>query len=355
MRRIRFGIVGTGWRAEFYLRIAQWYPQRFQVVGLVSRGNPAVGARFGVPTFSSIDALLAAAQPDFVVTSVPWHVNPEVIRVLVTKGMPVLSETPPAPDLAGMRDLCKFVRGKRGKVQVAEQVHLRPHHQAQIKIARSGRLGTVHEAFVAASHGYHGISVMRKLLGLTFENVTVSGSQFASPMIEGPGRSGPPAKEKMVETTRDFYWFDYGDRLGVIDFTGAQYFAWIRHERMQVRGTHGELVDDRVYSLRDFKTPLQYPLTRVTEGAGGDLNPLRLVGYQAAGAWIYKNPFGPVGMMDDEVAIADMLVRVGETVRTGKEFYPLAEGCQDHYLWLVAQEACRTGKPIRTKTQPWAK
>jgi predicted dehydrogenase len=299
--------------------------------------------------------MLTATQPRFVVTSVPWDINPVAIRELVSKGMPVLCETPPAPDAKAMADLCKFVRSKKGRVQVAEQVHLRPHHQAQIKVATSGRLGKVHEGVVSASHGYHGISVMRRLLGLTYENCIITGSQFTSPIIQGPGRAGPPTKEKTIQATRDFYFFNYGDKLGVIDFTGTQYFAWIRSEHVQVRGTRGELTNDQVRCLKDFRTPLQYPLTRIMEGQNGNLYALRLVGYQAAGEWIYRSSFTTQGMMDDEIAIADALIRMDTCARTGKEFYPLEEGCQDHYLWLLAQQACRTGKPVTSRTQPWAR
>ncbi len=355
MPMIPFAIVGTGWRAEFYLRIARALPEQFRVVGLVSRGNKAIEAKFGVKTYPTIDALLHATKPRFVVTSVPWDVNPIAIRELVSKGMPVLSETPPAPNLKAMIDLCKFVRSRKGKVQVAEQVHLRPHHQAQIKLTSSGRLGTVHEAVVSVAHGYHGISLMRKLLGLRFENATITGSQFTAPMIQGPGRAGPPMQKKIIQPTRDFYFFNYGDKLGVIDFTGSQYFAWIRSEHVQVRGTHGELDNDQIRCLKDFRTPQQFSLTRVMEGETGNLNPLCLIGYQAAGDWIYRNPFAAQGMMDDEVAIAHALVGMDTCARTGREFYPLEEGCQDHYLGLLAQEACRTGKKITSKTQPWAK
>lgn len=355
MRVISFAIVGTGWRAEFYLRIARTYPERFRVVGLVSRGNPAIEAKFGVKTYPSIAALLEATAPAFVVTSLPWKVNSGAIRELVLRGMPVLSETPPAPDLKSMRELCRFVRGKQGRVQVAEQVHLRPHHQAQIKLARGGRLGEVHEAFVSASHGYHGISVMRKLLGIGFEDAKIRGKQFAAPLIQGPGRGGPPKEQKLISPNRDFYFFDFGDKLGMIDFTSSQYFAWIRSEQVQVRGTHGELQNEQVKCLDDFKTPLEFPLTRVMEGQNGNLNALRLVGYQAAGEWMYRSPFATAGMMDDEIAIAHCLMGMDRCARTGKEFYPLEEGCQDHYLWLLAQEACRSGKELTSKAQGWAK
>jgi len=213
----------------------------------------------------------------------------------------------------------------------------------------------VHEAYVSVSHGYHGISVMRRLLGLGFEDAAVTGRRFAAPIMQGAGRDGPPAKGKIIEASREFYWFDFGARLGIVDFTGPQYFGKIRAEHVQFRGTHGEFADDHVSYLRDFKTHIAYPLMRVSDGKRGDLAPARLAGYQAGGKWLYKNPFGAHGMMDDEIAIAHMLLRMDSYVRTGEEFYPLAEGSQDHYLYLLAQEAAATGQRVQSKKQVWAK
>ena len=38
---IRFGVVGGGWRSEFYIRIATLLPQRFELTGVYIR-NPQV-------------------------------------------------------------------------------------------------------------------------------------------------------------------------------------------------------------------------------------------------------------------------------------------------------------------------
>lgn len=38
----------------------------------------------------------------------------------------------------------------------------------------------------------------------------------------------------------------------------------------------------------------------------------------------------------------------------GKDFYPLAEASQDHYLNLLCQQAFKEGRPIEAKRQPWA-
>jgi hypothetical protein len=352
---ISFAIIGTGWRAEFYLRVAAACPDRFRVAGLVSRGgNPALEARFGAPCFPDIDALLKKTRPRFVVTSVPWNVNPGTIRALVERGVPVLSETPPAPDAAAMAALVRFVRRRKGRVQVAEQVHLRPLHQAQLAAVRGGLLGEPREAVVSVSHGYHGISLMRRLLGLGFENAVVTGSRFAAPVVQGDSRRGPAPKEALVAANRDFYWFNFGDKLGVVDFTGAQYFGRIRGGHLQVRGARGELADTRLAYLKDFRTDARQDLVRVSDGGEDDLHAAGLRGYQADGKWLYRNPFpAGTGLMDDEIAIGDMLIRMDRYVRTGREFYSLAEGCQDHYLNLLAQEAVASGRPVRSRAQVW--
>ena len=61
MNRIRFGVVGTGWRTQFYLRVARARPDLFEVAGVVSRTTEratAVSKEWGVPGFTRLGALL---------------------------------------------------------------------------------------------------------------------------------------------------------------------------------------------------------------------------------------------------------------------------------------------------------
>jgi predicted dehydrogenase len=101
----RFGIVGRGWRAEFFGRLARLLPERLQVVGVVTRSPQAAHAveeTWGVDTYPTTDALLAV-EPEFVVVAVPWATNPGIVEAIAGAGVPVLCETPPAPDLDGLR------------------------------------------------------------------------------------------------------------------------------------------------------------------------------------------------------------------------------------------------------------
>jgi len=356
MTPITFAIAGSGWRADFYLRIARAHPDRFQVVGLMSRNEAkrqALEQTWGVRVFASVEEMVAATSPHFVVTSVPWEANPVVVRQLVELGMPVLSETPPAPDLDGLIEINKLAE-RGAKIQVAEQFHLQPHHAARIAVARSGVIGRVSQAQISAGHGYHGISLIRKLLGVGFEPVVVSGFTFTSPLIDGPNREGPPREERIIESEQMFLRFDFGDKLGLLDFTVDQYFSWVRNERVLVRGERGEIVNQSASYLKDYLTPIQLDFVRHATGVNGNLDGNYLSGIQFGDEWVYRPPFVPEGLTDEEIAIATCLIKMAEYVKGGPSFYSLAEASQDHYLYLMGMKAIETGTPIQTRLMPWA-
>ncbi len=353
--RIEFGMVGAGWRAEFFLRIAAALPDRFRVTGLVGRTSArsgAVGARFGVPVFSSVAQLIDATQPAFVVTSVPREVNAEIIRQIVDQGVAVLSETPPSPTVESLNTLWREVGGAR--VQVAEQYHLQPHHAARLSLVASGKLGRVSQAQVSVAHGYHGTSLMRRFLGITFEDATVQTHQFHSPLVEGPGRAGGPTHETIRTSAQDITIFDFGDKLGVVDFSGDQYFSWIRGQRLLVRGARGEIIDFSASYLRDFNTPIHLDFFRHETGANGNLEGKYLKGIQAGEEWLYVNPLAPATLSDDEIAVGTCLLKMAHYVESGEPFYSLAEACQDTYLALVASQALEADRRLTTAPQSWA-
>jgi len=356
---IRFAIVGSGWRSEFFLRIAAALPERFAVTGLVTRSAEtaqAVTARWGVTTFASIDDLLAGSaggRPEFVVVSVPREVAPAIIRELVEKRMPVLTETPPATDLADLTALYEAVSG-RGVVQVAEQYHLSPLLSAQLAVAGSGRLGRVSQALVSQCHDYHGVSVMRRALGIGAEEATITGALFESPLLQGPDRDGDPVVERFVTARQASARFDFGDRLGLYDFADEQYFSWIRGNRLLVRGDRGEISDLEVRFARDFRTPVAATLRRVMTGEGGNLEGMFLRGYLLGEEWVFTNPVRPGRLSDDEIAIAQMLIGMRAAAAGGPDVYSLAEASQDHYLALLMAEAVQSGAAVRSMRQVWA-
>jgi hypothetical protein len=353
---IEFAVIGGGWRAEFFLRVAQALPERFTVVGVTTRRadrSEELRKQFGVEVYSDPAELLASTKPSFVVTSVPRAVSPEMIKLAVDRDVPVLAETPPAGSLEAMAALWKAV-GTRGHVQVAEQYPFQPLHAARLAFLASGKIGRPTYMQVSVAHGYHAMVLVRKALRIGFENPLVTGRKFTSPLVAGPNRAGPPTSETVADVGRDLVFYDFGDRLVLYDFTGAQYFSYIRRLRMLVQGERGELVDDQATYLADFRTPIHVNFTRHEAGRGGNLEGFHLKGIQADGQWIYTNPLAPARLADDEIAVGTTLLQMDRYVRTGESFYSLAEACQDAYLELLATEALSTGKSMQATSQPWS-
>jgi predicted dehydrogenase len=85
---VRFAVIGSGWRSEFHLRMAQAAPDRLQAVGVVTltaAEGERITARWGVPTFQTIGEVLAL-DPEVVVAAVSWPAMPGVVRELVAAG-----------------------------------------------------------------------------------------------------------------------------------------------------------------------------------------------------------------------------------------------------------------------------
>jgi predicted dehydrogenase len=357
MSIISFGIVGSGWRTEFYMRIAQALPNRFSVKGVVVRDEDKgrdFEAQWGVPTFRTMEHLMERTTLGFVVLSLPWAQTPVFIEHLARLGVPVLSETPPAPSIEALNTLYVAI-GRDARVQVAEQYAFQPLHAARLAIAESGVLGARTQAQVSVAHGYHGISLLRKFLGITFEDARITGCQFSSPIIEGPGRDGEPTEENRTVSKQVVATLEFDGKLGIFDFTGDQYFSWIRSSRVLIRGDKGEIMNTQVKYLQDFNTPIELDLRRVNAGEDGNLEGYYHKGYLAGERWVYRNPFAPGRLSDEEIAIATCLDKMDAYANGGQSFYSLAEAAQDHYLGIMIDRAVETREPVQTEKQAWAK
>jgi predicted dehydrogenase len=354
--RVVFAIIGSGWRAQFYLRIAQALPDRFEISGVVARtaqSRNQIVRGWDVPVFETIDDMLRSRTPDFVVVAVVRPAAPGIIGELVSRGVAVLCETPPGADMAALERLHELTRSG-SRIQIAEQYHLQPMLYAQLAIARSGELGIVRQAHLSICHDHHAVSLVRKFLDVGFEDATITAHEFVSPLVSGPGRGGDPTEESTVQSSQITARLEYDGKLGVIDFAKEQYFSWIRANRLQVRGDRGEITNERVSSITDFRTPSWYSIERVDLGHGTNLEGLALRGLMARGRWIYRNGFTPARLTDEELAIATCLVRMFEYIDGGDPFYGLPEAAQDQYTGLMIRRSLVEKRAIRMVKQVWA-
>ena len=354
MTQTKIAIVGAGWRAEFYLRLALLMPDRFEIVGWVVR-NPTKAADFPVKSYSSVSELLAHQKPDYVISSVTALANPAILIELVAAGIPVLSETPPALDINKLRKLWGEI-GTKNLVQVAEQYMRLPMHAARLAVSNQGEIGQVTSVQVSSTHGYHAVSMMRTFLNAGFGPTQIRSSRFTAPLIDPLKRDLwnedlTPKNAGTILATIDFG----DDKSGLYDFTDNQWHNQLRHRRIVVRGSRGEIVDNECIRLVEPTTITKSQFNRYQ--VGHDLN---LDGHDTEhisfdGKVVYRNPFLGLRLMDEEIAIATMMLEMSAWVKeSGPAPYSLARACQDHLLSLAIDESVEKGVVIATGAEAWA-
>jgi hypothetical protein len=359
--KIRFGIIGSGWRSECYLRTAILLREAGHDVaatGIVSRKEETrarLSSIWGIPAFTSPAALLEGTDSDFLFVSVPGSAMKEVLLGLLPLGTPLLCETPPAAGLSGLIELYQRVSSSRAKVQVAEQYWLAPMNAARLALVRAGRIGDPSYAQISVNHSYHGASLIRKYLGMGFENAEIRAQAFSCPVISGPGRSGDPSEEKPIEPEHIIALMDFGKKKALFDFEADQHRSWIRSSRTLIRGERGEISDSRVSYLKDFLTPVHGGLKRIETGGEDDFEGRFLKGVMLGPEWLFKNETAPARLSDEEIAQARCLIRMKDYIGGGTEGYSLAEASQDAYLASMLRRAIEEGKPLMTESQAWAR
>jgi len=353
----RYGLIGTGWRSEFFARLARLAPQSFAVAGVVSRRPERaaeVASTWGVPTFSSVEDLLATG-PEFVIPCVPWSEMGPTTITLVDAGIAVLAETPPAADMDGLRRLWAAV-GHRNLVQVAEQYLCMPGHAARLAVTRGGVIGTVTSVQVSSTHLYHAVAMIRGFLDAGRGPVTVQAQSFTAPLANPLNPSGWTGSAEPEDLGTTLATLDFGSgRMGLYDFTDNQWWNPLRARRIVVRGSLGEIVDGSVLRLVDPYTPVESHLIRRQAGIDLNLEGVDLQHISFDGRVVYRNAFAGSRFSEDDLAVADLVAAMSAWRREeGPAPYPLAEACADHQISLAIGESIRTGLSVTTSTEGWS-
>ena len=325
---INFGIIGAGWRAEFYLRIAKLLPETFNVCGIYIR-NPSkrkgIEEKYGVKVCNSLTSLLKCS-PDFVVCSVYYGNMCEVTAKLCDMGVAVLSETPIGTNNRSLNSFEQKIK-KDWKVQVAEQYHLQPYFQAVKSIIDSGILGEINQVHLSCCHNYHAASLIRFLLDKKDTLPKVKTVTLPDSLYRNNSRTGiiEPIR---IDSTQKLAFLDYGDKTAIYDFNKEQYFSDIRQSIICIKGTNGEILNDSCYYL-DEGIVKSFELQRDFKGSAGNIDGFYLNAYLGNGEILYKNPLPKARLSDEEIAVATCLLKMDEYLKTGKDFYSLESAMLD--------------------------
>lgn len=341
MKKITYGIVGAGWRAEFYLRIAAALPDRFAVSGVHVRNDDRAAALtaggYGPLVCRTREALLARPA-DFLVCCVNAAGMLSAAAELAATGMPVLCETPAGVSSERLeREAAILPPGAR--VAFAEQFLRQPYFAAIRRILALGLLGDVHYLRLSAAHDYHGVSLARGLLGTGAAMPhTIRSFALTDPVRQTRGRAGD-VEGRAVNAcqTVAVLAFD-GGKTALLDFSREQYFSPVRTGEVLLRGTRGEVHGDTLRYLAGDRA-LTLPLCRTEYGRGTNLDGFALDTITAGEHLLYRNPFPGARLSDEELAIADTLSRMGAyAAGTGEAPYTTEEARLDCRIACAAAE-----------------
>ncbi len=358
MKKIRFGLIGTGWRSDFFLRIAKEMPEQFEAVILMTRSEEkgaAYTAEWGIPATTKAEDVLVL-KPDYVILSISHFAFEEYIKIFGDAGMPILCETPPASNRDALYRIWDYVQANNVKIQIAEQYEYWPLYATINKIVEKGMLGEVSNMRLAALHGYHGVAVLRRVLGEGMRGLTVKGDRYTFPVLETDSRQGIVNGGDMTEAVRDVLTLQWEDgKVGFFDFAGKNYHSAIRTRSLNVQGTRGEIDNFDVRYVNEDGYAVTATMVRNDRGVHKN-NGLSHQHMSLNGEVLYENPFMYKRFNDDEIAMAACMVGMQEYIETGKDAcYSLANAMQDALIAIAMTEAVTTGETITIGEQPWAK
>lgn len=357
MRRCSFSLIGAGYRAGYFARVAAAIPDLFELRGVLGQ-NPeraeSFAGKFGVRRCQSLDELLKL-HADFVVVCVSRGQALGYLMELIEKDVPILCETPPGETEDALLRLWEEASRRKARIDVAEQYFLQPLYAAWYEAIKQGMIGPVENISLSALHGYHGVSIIRRFLGVGMEGCRIHGERHQFSAVRTSARDGVKRDGEITPYDRDrlSFVFDSG-KVGFFDFASIQYHSFIRTRQLNVQGQRGEIDDLEIRCLGEDNLPLYLPLCRHDRG--------RYDGVQHAlhhltlgERLLYANPFPDARLNDDELAVASCLSGMQGYLETGKPFYGLAEALQDSYLSLLMDEALATPyQEVRSKRMPWA-
>ena len=308
MKKTRFIIVGSGWRAAFYARIAKALPEQFELLYMLCRSPEKaekIARELAVPTTTSISDCIEA-RPDFVVVAVTKTSMTDVALEWLERGFFVLAETPAATNPASVERL-KNLGEKAKRLVIAEQYRLYPEYSAVLSVLEKGLIGEPTCLNISLAHDYHAASLIRAFLripcGMKF---SVQSKTYEFPTARTLTRYETFTDGRVENKKRTVATFEFANgKVAFHDFDSEQYRSPIRKNTLKIQGVRGEIIDRKVYYLDENNEPQECALPIETYFAGCNFS-------------------------QDEAAIARLMQKTIAYIQgTAPHPYPLEEAIQD--------------------------
>lgn len=352
MKPLSFIIIGSGWRAMFYVRIAKRFPELFSLKYLLCRKEEKaeqIRKEWNISVTLSVEECVKAA-PDFVVVAVSKNAIFDVTKEWALKGFSVLCETPAAMTVEQLQEMWELKEQQGARIQVAEQYLRYPVLAAGLKRMQDWQVSEPYAMDLSVAHDYHGVSLIRHMLRTRIEKVKLIGRTYSFPVVETDSRYGPVTDGSVKQRDRTRITMEFASgKNAFYDFSGVQYHSFVRSRHLNVQGQDFEWNDTMFRYVNEKGKVLTEQLLPYIDERYEMLATEEL--REICSKW---NPVLALEEVQDEYAIATMMLDMGRYLEQDIEVYPLAEALEDAYLWILMQQAAvHPGGTIESARMPW--
>ncbi len=344
-------IVGSGYRAEYFGRIAKAHPDIFRALFLCRSREKAdkMTADTGIPATTD-EKECALFRPDLAVIAVDKAHVAQAAEEWIDKGLPVVTETPVGETTDQLFRIWELAK-QGAKIVCSEQYQRQPVLMNGLSAIRAGLIGEPSSVYISLVHEYHAASLIRRSLLLKpGEGFTVRAMNQKSRAVKTDSRASAFWDGEETEVSRDVALVTFASgKFAIYDFDSIQYRSFIRSRHLSVRGSRGELSDNYISCLDAAGVPQKIYLN-------ADIP----AGYRALDTQALRDRRrSAVSEMNcdtaqDEFAVASILLDMGKYIAGGEPPYPLSEALEDAYFAIKLKEALLSPHaPAVSEPMPW--
>ncbi|MBQ6174185.1 MAG: Gfo/Idh/MocA family oxidoreductase [Clostridia bacterium] len=328
---LSYVIVGSGYRSQYFARVAKTYPDRFLAIFLCRTQSKAdlIAAQTGIPATVSVEDCLRFG-PDFAVIAVDRGHVADVAEEWVLRGYPVVTETPVGASSEQLERIRAW--GERGaRIVCCEQYPRQPILAAGLRQLALGTIGKPTSVYISLLHDYHAAGLIRQALRIPPEEpYTIRALTQPEPVAETDSRGGAILDGRRTQAERCTALISFASgKQAVYDFSPIQYRSYVRSRHLTVRGDRGEWSDTQILYLDRDNRPQRIALTAEIPEKYRCLDTQALRDRRRN----WSAELAP-DTVQDEFAIASLLLDMGEYLRGGPSPYPLDEAIADAEFWL---------------------
>ena len=309
-------MLGTGWRARFYMRIAGFCPDILRIVAVFTH-TPERKAEMEAEGFSAFTDIASALAVDHDAVIIASGKNgfSDTLRYLHGRRERIITETTflglPEEDLEEFSSYDGLVM---------EQYWNTPLFSSLLN-ALSALEAEPDQLYLSGLHNHHSASIARRVLGTGYQMPEeIQSLSFPSSIVRTGSRRGLEVSGESEEYVRNIRVMKLGKSLFIHDFSSNQYHSYLYGKHFEVRSRRCVITEKGVSGIDREGYPYSLPFIFHRDSSIGS-GSLALSHVTLGLRTVFVNPYYPLAMMHGLESYCSFLVFSLDSFRRRLDVY----------------------------------